>query len=226
MFPNLFLLEMQPMKPNKPGAATATFLIMLMIASLSAQTVDSREQWANDRQPPGKVMDAIGVKPGMVIGEIGAGRGRYTVHLATRVGDTGKIYANDINERALDYLRQRCRRDHIKNVEIILGKVDDPLLPEAALDMVFMVWVYHMMAEPVAMLKSLHPSLKPGATVVIVDPVPEEVEEEKRQMKGRANITVPTREQVEKDAARAGFQVAEMMEGFLEKDNIFILRKK
>ena len=173
------------MKPNKLiiTFTAVAFLLTLITTSAFAQTVDSREEWANGRQPPEKVMDAVGIKPGMVIGEIGAGRGRYTVHLAMRVGDSGKIYANDINDQALTYLRERCRRDRIENIETILGKVDDPLLPEGALDMVFMVWVYHMMEEPVAMLKSLLPSLKPGATVVIIDPVPEEVEEEKEQMK-------------------------------------------
>ena len=76
-----------------------------------------------------------------VIGEIGAGRGRYTVHLARRVGPAGKVYANDISESALSYLRDRCRRDNIENIEIILGEELDPLLPEKALDMVIMVFL-------------------------------------------------------------------------------------
>ena len=121
-------------------------------------------------------MYAIGVKPGMAIGEIGAGRGRYTVHLAMRVGETGKIHANDINSSVLEH--ERCRQDGVRNVEIILSKVDDALFPGAALDMVFMVWDHHHMEEPVAVLRSVIPSLKPNATVVIVDPIPEDVEKE------------------------------------------------
>ena len=58
-----------------------------------------RENSINEKlQPPEKVMDAIGVKPGMTIGEVGAGHGRYTVHLARRVGHRGKILANDIDK--------------------------------------------------------------------------------------------------------------------------------
>ena len=106
-------------------------------------------------QPPEQVMNSVGVKQGMVIGEVGAGRGRYTIHLAHRVGNGGKVYANDINENALSYLRKRCLRDNIQNIETILGKVDDPLFPDKSLDMVFLVWVYHMLEQPIPLLKNL-----------------------------------------------------------------------
>ena len=212
--------------PMLAWGSAAFLLARLAPAAASAQTVEPGERTANDLQPPAKVMDAVGIKPGMVIGEIGAGRGRYTVFLARRVGETGKIYANDIDATALAYLRERCQRDGITNVETVLGKVDDALLPKAALDMVFMVWVYHMMESPVPMLASLGPSLKPGATVVIVDPVPADVEDEFRGAPADAKFTVPTKEHVERDAALAGFELVRSMTGFLEKDNIFILRKK
>ena len=131
-----------------------------------------------ERQPPEKVMDAIGLKAGMAVGEIGAGRGRYTIHLARRVGNTGKVYANDIDRDALSYLRERCRRQDILNIETILGDEKDHLLPSQALDMVVMVWVYHMLDEPIPILKNLKPSLKPGATLVILDPPDTEIDEE------------------------------------------------
>ena len=138
----------------------------------NAQTVDSREKWINERQPPGKVMDAIGLKPGMIVGEVGAGRGRYTIHLAARVGPTGHVYANDIDKDGLAVIRERCRKDGLGNVETILGRIDDPLFPKASLDLVFMVYSYHHLAQPVNMLKAIAPSLKPGATVVVIDPDP------------------------------------------------------
>ena len=81
-------------------------------------------------------MDAAGIKPGMIIGEVGAGRGRFTMHLARRVGPKGKILANDIDAEGLSYLRERCLRTGISNVETILGEVDDPHFPNEALDMV------------------------------------------------------------------------------------------
>lgn len=83
----------------------------------------SNEAMLNRLQPPAQVMDAIGVEPGMVVAEIGAGRGRYVVQLAMRVGETGKVYAEDIDSAALDHLAKRCSRWNLENVETILGDV-------------------------------------------------------------------------------------------------------
>ncbi len=113
-------------------------------------------------------MDSIGVKPGMVIAEIGAGRGRYVVHMAKRVGVTGKIYANDIDKKALDYLEYRCKRDSIPNVITVLGKVTDPLLPKETMDLVYMINTYHHLDKPVDLMKNIIPCLKPEGRLGIV----------------------------------------------------------
>lgn len=192
--------------------------------------IELSEKRNNERQPPDKVMDAIGVTAGMVIGEVGAGRGRYTVHLARRVGDTGKIYANDIDAEALNFLRYRCQRDEIANVEIVLGDVEDPKFPEASLDMIFMVWVYHMVESPVPLLRSFGDSLKPGAKVVIVEPVPEEIEQELKEVTARGatdvHVNVLTKESMEAYARQAGFRLIRTMEDLLEMDVIYILGKE
>ncbi len=189
--------------------------------------VETWEKRINEeRQPPEQVMNSVGVKQGMVIGEVGAGRGRYTVHLAHRVGSGGKVYANDINENVLSYLRKRCLRDNIQNIETILGKVDDPLFPDNSLDMVFMVWVYHMLEQPIPLLKNLKSSLKPGATVVILDPPDEEIDEEIKEMKGTLDPHRPTiKERIENGANEAGFKLVRI-ETFLPKDCIYILKLK
>ncbi len=130
-------------------------------------------------QPPEKVMDAIGAKPGMTIGEIGAGHGRYTVHLARRVGNKGKIFANDIDKNALSILDQRCQQENMVNVETILGKEDDPLFPKKSLDMAFIVWVFHGLDKPGPLFRNLKFSLKPGAPLVIIDSIDSEIDMER-----------------------------------------------
>jgi SAM-dependent methyltransferase len=185
---------------------------------LDAQTVEAREKWINDRQPPAQVMDAIGLKPGMVVGEVGAGRGRYTIHLAARVGPAGHVYANDINADGLAVLRERCRKDGLGNVETILGSVDDPLFPKKSLDLVFMVLTYHHLARPVDLMKNLLPSLKPGATVVVIDPDP-------AKDPGEPQSEYTPREKIEREAAEAGF-VIDRVETFLPRDGLFILKAK
>jgi ubiquinone/menaquinone biosynthesis C-methylase UbiE len=192
--------------------------ILVWAALAAAQSLENDERRANERQPPDKVMDAIGLRPGMVIGEVGAGQGRYTVHLSQRVGPAGKVYANDIARGGLDYLEERCRKNGIKNVEIILGEVADPLFPKGALDMAFMILTYHHLARPVELLRNLAPSLKPDATVAIVDADPV-----------RSGNTDPNEsislERMKREAGEAGYEVIRV-ETFLRSDNIFILRLK
>jgi 2-polyprenyl-3-methyl-5-hydroxy-6-metoxy-1,4-benzoquinol methylase len=178
--------------------------------------LDQEERDANEFQPPGKVMDAAGIRAGMIIGEVGAGKGRYTVHLARRVGPEGKVYANDIDEKALAFLKDRSRKQGFTNIETVLGTTDDPCFPKGQLDIVFMTWVYHHLEHPVALLRNLIPSLKPGGTVVIVDPDP---------IKNRGGKSPENRspEQIRREAGEAGFEVIRT-ETFLKIDNIHVLR--
>jgi SAM-dependent methyltransferase len=200
------------------GMLVAALGILAAFASAQSGYEIYGERSTNERQPPEKVMDAVGVRPGMFIGEVGAGRGRYTVHLARRVGESGKIFANDINSRSLDYLRERCRRDGLGNVETILGEIDDPLFPDNSLDMVIMVLAYHHLADPTALFRNLVPSLKPGATVVVLDPDP--VKDHDRG--GRESTS---EDEIREETEPAGFELVRT-ETFLERDNLFILRVK
>ncbi len=87
----------------------AMFLAGCAAAGTSQQqSVEEWERQTFERTPPEQVMDAAGIEPGMVIGEVGAGQGRFTLHLARRVGSEGRILANDINAEGLDrHLRRR-----------------------------------------------------------------------------------------------------------------------
>ncbi|MBN1273065.1 MAG: class I SAM-dependent methyltransferase [Candidatus Aminicenantes bacterium] len=146
--------------------------VTVTIASSQEQSIEEREKKTFLKQPPEKIMDTAGIKPGMVIGEVGAGRGRFTMHLTRRVGPKGKIFANDIDAEALAYLRELCKRANINHVKTILGEETDHLFPKKFLDMIFMVWTYHYVKKPLPLLKNLPRSLKPGGTVVLVEPKP------------------------------------------------------
>ncbi len=189
--------------------------------------LEEREKSINEKlQPPEKVMDAIGAKPGMTIGEIGAGHGRYTTHLARRVGSNGKILANDIDKNVLSVLRERCQRENIVNVETILGKEDNPLFPEKSLDMAFMIWVFHGLDKPGLLFRNLKPALKHGASLVIVDPIDSEIDMEREFIGEQIDPNRPTiKERIENAAGQAGFEI-KRVESFLPKDYIFILQVK
>jgi ubiquinone/menaquinone biosynthesis C-methylase UbiE len=123
----------------------------------------------NERQPPEFVLKTIGIRPGMIVGEVGAGRGRYSVQIASRIGPGGRLYANDIDRDALEFLRRRSADLGFRNVEIVIGAVTETHLPDRALDLVVMVNVVHCLAEPVALLKDVGASLKPDGQVAVVE---------------------------------------------------------
>jgi cyclopropane fatty-acyl-phospholipid synthase-like methyltransferase len=116
-----------------------------------------------------RVMDRAGIAPGMTVADIGAGEGYYTIRLASRVGKTGRVVAEDIVPEVRDSLAQRVLRERLDNVSVRLGEPDDPKLPENSFDRVLMVHMYHEIAEPYAFLWRLRPSVKPDGAVVVVD---------------------------------------------------------
>jgi len=116
-----------------------------------------------------RVMDILGVTPGKSVADIGAGSGWFTVRAAKRVGDTGKVYAVDINPAAIKYIDERIQKDHIENIKTIVSKPDNPLLPPDSVDAVLLLKTYHEVAEPSALLRNLQPALRPGARVGIID---------------------------------------------------------
>lgn len=199
---------------------------MFLSSNLYAQyeLTDEWEKGYLKRQPPYIIMDSLGIKPGMTIGEIGAGRGRFTVYMAQQVGPAGKIYANDIDNLSLAYLRGRCTRQGFSNIEIITGMMDDPMLPEKRLDMAIMVLVYHMLESPDKLLENIKRSLKPGASLVILDPIDEEIDREFGIDRSNPDVKAPTiRERIRTSAENAGYEVTGI-KTFLSNDIIFILK--
>lgn len=189
------------------------FLIFIILAAsgLIAQEKkgvlepeSSNEARLNRLQPPDQVMDAIGVQPGMTVAEIGAGRGRYVVQLAVRVGEGGKVYAEDIDANALKHLEQRCKQWEIKNVETILGEVTDPKLPQGELDLIFIISAYHHFKDPTTLLRNARSALKPDGTIAIGEWI---------------RSTAP--EKVEAQLNAAGYKL-DRIETFLEKNNMYI----
>src|SRR5262245_47454187 len=89
------------------------------------------------------VMDLLGVKPGVRVADIGAGRGYYTVRLSARVGPGAILYATDVNADHLKELQARLESNGIGGVKLVLGSPNDPTLPPAAIDIAILAHVYH-----------------------------------------------------------------------------------
>ena len=191
-------------------------LSFIFTPRLFSQDPDAWEANQTSYQPPETVLEAIDLKEGMTVGEIGAGRGRYSVILAEEVGKNGLIYANDIDKEDLDYLDLRCERDGITNVTIIRGKELDPLLPENELDMIFIVNSYHHFSKPVELLQNAQPALKASGTLVIIEGVPGRY--------GRGSTHATPKEDLISQVEQAGYSF-DRVAAELTRDNIYIFKK-
>jgi SAM-dependent methyltransferase len=123
----------------------------------------------DERLQINRVMDLLGITPGKVVADIGAGSGWFTVRAARRVGGTGAVYAVDINPQAIRYIGERAHKEKLQNVKTILGKPDNPLLAANSVDAVLLLKTYHEVAQPVELLRNLRAALRPGAKVGIID---------------------------------------------------------
>ncbi|WP_100866481.1 class I SAM-dependent methyltransferase [Novosphingobium kunmingense] len=115
------------------------------------------------------VMDLAAIRAGTTVADIGAGEGYYTVRLAERVGSKGRVLAQDIDGEAMQRLGQRIVRERLDNVSIKVGAPEDPRLPQNSFDRIFLVHMYHEVAEPYAFLWHLRPALRQGGQVIVVD---------------------------------------------------------
>ncbi len=197
--------------------------LTLFVAAASVVWTQDKKDFAepgekrqNELQPPEKIMNVIGLKPGMVIGDIGAGRGRFAVWFADRVGANGKVYANDIDIDALIHLARRCKQHGFYNVIMRRGTVVNPNIPDGVLDIAFIVNVHHHLDKPVELIKNLIPTLKREGILVIVENDPE---------KSGWTSLMTLKEVLLQQVDQAGFKLVKI-ETFLPEDNIYFFHPK
>ena len=200
------------MKRTKNFLVISVLLLITTFGQLFAQN-----EYRDRFQQPEAIMDTVGIKQGMVIGEAGAGDGYLTFWLSQRVGESGKIYANDINKKVLKRIVERCKKEKINNIKTVVGDVDDPLFPTKELDMVIMIMAFHDFEKPVKWLNNVVKYLKPNAKLVIVDRDPDRWGQEYNHFM--------TKKKLLKTVQKSGF-VVERIETFLERDNIYIFSQK
>lgn len=118
---------------------------------------------------PGKLLDSLKIRPGQQVVDLGAGVGFFSLRLARRVGEKGKVYAVDIQQEMLDRLKQRATSAGVENIDAVLGTVKDPRLPEASADLVLMVDVYHELSEPRSVIEKVRRALRKDGRLVLVE---------------------------------------------------------
>lgn len=162
-------------------------------------------------------MDAVGVEPGMIIGEAGAGNGYFTFPLAERTGNTGKVYANEISQRFLDEIQSRAQREQINNIVTVLGDTEDPLFPQNNLDMIIMVLVLHHLEKPLEFMENLKKYMNADTRLVII---------EKNTQNDRAHYPAfMSKKQILNTMEKTNYEL-ERTETFLSDDTIYIYKLK
>lgn len=115
------------------------------------------------------LIEALKLKPGMTVADVGAGSGVLSVMMARKVGPEGRVLAVDIQEEMLSLLRNKSRQLGLKNIVPVLGTPRSPKLPAGSVDVALMVDVYHEFSFPWEMMQSLSRAMKPGGRVVLVE---------------------------------------------------------
>ncbi len=170
-------------------------------------------------EEPAKLVEALELKPGMLVADVGAGTGYFAFRMAPKVGEAGRVLGVDIQPEMLEKLKAKAAALGVKNVEGVLGEEQDPKLPEGRVDLVLMVDVYHEFSHPYEMMTAIRKALKPGGRVALVE-------------YRKEDPAVPIKEvhkmseaQARKEMAAAGLDWVKTV-GVLPRQHILIFAKK
>lgn len=207
------------MKSHKVFLAISVLIVGCALNLQPATAASPPQESDRDRgrdawQRPAEVFDALGVKPGHRVADIGSGFGYFTFRLAARVGAEGKVYAVDIDREAIDKVRRRKEHEALEQVEPILGESNDPHLPND-LDSVLIVDSYHEFRDYDRMMQAVLRSLKPGGRLVIIDG---DGPSGKRRTEYHRLHRIPAK-LVREEVARHGFVFKEDRPGFYDEEN-------
>ena len=172
-----------------------------------------------EEEKPDELVELLRLQPGDEVADIGAGTGYISWRMAREVGPDGTVYAVDIQQEMLDLLEERLKARGVTNVVPVLGRIDDPQLPEGVLDLVIMVDVYHEFSHPYEMMQGIMRGLKPGGRVAFV-----EYRAEDRAVPIK-EIHKMSEAQVKKEAEAAGLEWVETISK-LPRQHLIIFRKR
>jgi ubiquinone/menaquinone biosynthesis C-methylase UbiE len=149
----------------------AIAVVVLGLALAGARVTSAQDDWHLEID---RAMDAVGVWPGMIVGEAGAGDGYFSLPMARRVGAAGVLYANDIDAPSLRRLSEKADRESLANVHTVIGTIDDPQFPRRDLQLIVIVHAFHDFSRPADWLVNAKKYLRPGGAVAIIDRDPEQ----------------------------------------------------
>ena len=174
----------------------------------------NRDQW----QQPDRVIAALQLRPGDQVADLGAGGGYFTFKLAKAVGPAGKVYAVDIDREMTDLIAGQAQKDAVKNVETVVAKADDPMLPKSGVDLIFTTNTYHHFDNRVVYFANLRKYLRPAGRIAVID------YDRRAWFEGLLRHYTPT-EFIKREMDQAGYRLQEEF-SFLDRQSFLIFAVK
>jgi len=170
-----------------------------------------RDRW----QKPDTVIALLEIAPGEEVADLGAGGGYFTFRLADAVGPSGRVFAVDVDDDMLAYLRDRVAAESRVNVQVVRAEPDDPQLPDGRIDLVFTCDTYHHLTDRSAYFAKLRTDLAPGARVAILDL-------NDRSWFGRLFGHQTPKQTIVDELTAAGYRLVADHEGVIDRQNFLI----
>lgn len=160
--------DVKPARPRRDPPGTYMGRPIASVMSYRGAEWLIRETRVDEEQPD-QMLDALDLKPGDVVADVGAGVGYTSERIARRVGPRGKVLATDVQPEMLRMLADRMKAAGVENVEPRLCTQTDAKLPESAVDLAILVDVYHEATRPDLLLQGILKALRPGGRLVLVE---------------------------------------------------------
>ncbi len=180
-------------------------LLLMLTAVCHAQYVEHEWEVRDRWMDVGQILEWAGVDHGDTVADIGCHEGYLSMHLARKVGESGRVFAVDVREDRVQSLKRNALERNFNHVVGIVGKPANPMLPQAAVDVVFLMDTYHEIAAYREMLEHLRNSLKPGGRIVVLEKLKAYAREKSREEQASAHTLSP--EYVREELIHAGFDI-------------------
>jgi len=170
--------------------ALLTALLLVQSASTGARNTWPKEYatrdaaaWAAEFEEPSRALfryraamaGLMGVKPGMRVGEVGAGSGYLSRFIAEKVGPDGHVFANELEPKMVEYMKARATKEGLRNFTAVQGSASSTGFDAGSLDAVAAVYALSFFDNREAMITSMADALKPGGLLLVVDIPSEQV---------------------------------------------------
>lgn len=196
------------MRPRVLLAHILLFCITSTLAQYSQKDWEERDTWMN----VSKIFELAEIEKGNRVADVGCHEGYLSVHLAKRVGETGKVFAVDVEAYRLDNLKEYIQERKIANIEVILGDYDNPKLPEGSLDAVIVMDTYHEMDDYIKILGYIKKALKPTGRILILEKLKEHKRGKSREEQVRGHTL--SSKYVKQELKEAGFSITKEVKDF------------